>query len=69
MNADVLVKGTGRYSSLFLLTPQSDAATAWIAENIGPDATWWCGALVVEHRYVANLIEGMRGDGLEVRIA
>ncbi len=35
--------------------------------HLPPDATWWCGAVVVEHRYIGPIIGGAIGDGLVVR--
>jgi len=32
-----------------------------------PDATWWRGAVVVEHRYIGPIIGGAISDGLVVR--
>jgi hypothetical protein len=31
------------------------------------DATWFCGAVVVEHRYIGPIVGGAIGDGLMVR--
>ena len=59
--ADVLVRNEG---SLFLFHPLSDAAKDWIKEHIPDDAQWFGKALVVETRYVGNIVEGMRADGL-----
>jgi len=35
--------------------------------NLPEDATWWCSAVVVEHRYIGPIIGGAIGDGLVVR--
>ena len=63
--------------SIFLLFPQNDAAREWIDVNIyGTDADtgipeneaqWFGGGIVVEPRYVPDLIEGIQADGLEIR--
>jgi hypothetical protein len=63
--ADVLVTGDG--GSLFLVHPQSDAAKQWIEENVQSDAQWFGRYLVVEHRYIRNLVTGMLEAGLEVQ--
>jgi hypothetical protein len=47
-----------------LTTPE---ASAWVEENVTAEAQFFGTALVVEPRYVAALIRGMREDGLEVR--
>ena len=54
------------HGSLFTATPVTDAGRDWIDENVGGETQWWCGGLVVEHRFIDNLVDGMVGDGLEV---
>jgi hypothetical protein len=63
MKADVEVNDQG---SIVLVTPMSEAATDWIAENVQDGATYWGPSLVVEHRFADDLIAGMQSDGLEV---
>lgn len=53
--------------TIFLLHPLTDAAREWIAEHIGDDAQRFGDAVVVEHCYVCDIIDGIRADGLEVR--
>jgi hypothetical protein len=53
--------------TVWLLTPYSKQACAWVAENISDDAMWFGAAIVVEHRYVAALIAHIERDGLVVR--
>jgi len=52
--------------SIWTAQPLSDAAWDWIEENIGDDAPWYGGALAVDHRCGADIVEGMRADGLVV---
>jgi hypothetical protein len=52
-------------SSLFHLT--TPEASAWVEENVTAEAQFFGTALVVEPRYVADLIHGMHEAGLEVR--
>lgn len=54
------------HGTLFLLLPASDAGEAWLREHTDGDATWWGRALVVEPRYVPDIIAGAQTDGLEV---
>lgn len=53
--------------TIFLLRPLSQAAQTWIDENLSPDRTTFGDAVAVEHRYIADIIDGIRADGLEVR--
>jgi hypothetical protein len=48
----------------YLYTPE---ASAWVEENVTAEAQFFGTALVVEPRYGADLIAGMRENGLEVR--
>lgn len=52
--------------SILLVRPLSSAAEAWIEENVSGESRFFAGALVVEPRYVVDLVEGMLSDGLLV---
>ena len=55
------------HGSICLVSPESEAAEAWINEHVDTEeAQFWAGALVVEPRYLEPLVEGMVGDGLTV---
>ena len=47
--------------TVFLFTPHTEKAEQWIAENVVGEATYFGGALVVEHRYARDLAVGMIG--------
>ena len=55
------------YGSIFLLQPLTPAANEWVAQHIPDDAQRWGGAIVVEHRFIMDIVVGIRGDGLSVR--
>ncbi len=61
--ADVTVENHG---TLVLVRPETDAATAWLNENVD-ECVWFAGALVVEPRYVEGLLLGMADEGFMVR--
>jgi hypothetical protein len=61
--ADLLVHGCG---TVHLLRPITSAGAAWVDENIPEDATWFGGAVAVEHRYIRDIIIGAVADGLGV---
>ncbi len=61
---DLLVYGSG---SVYLLRPVSHRGVAWVAERIAPDAIWFGGAVVVEHRYIHDIVVGAVADGLLVK--
>jgi len=53
--------------TIFLLIPNSEAAQEWIEEHTPDTAQYFGNAVVVEHRYIADIIEGIQQSGLEVR--
>ena len=55
------------HGSVGLLRPLRDEARAWLEGHTGGEAQWFGGALVVEPRYVADIVHGAREAGLEVR--
>jgi hypothetical protein len=63
--ADFQVENHG---SIMLVRPLSRAASDWLELHTDPDSSqYWGDALVVEPRYLGDLVAGMQGDGLEVR--
>ena len=55
------------HGSLWGFQPISSDAKTWIEENVQDDAQWWGDQLVVEHRYVVDLVDGMLDAGLTLR--
>ncbi len=64
MRIDFELSGGG---TIYLLHPRTRAARTWVAEHLPADATWCCGAVVVEHRHIGPIIGGAIGDDLVVR--
>ena len=60
---DLIVRNEG---SIFLLRPMTDAGREWVAEHIPEDAMRFGQSIIVEHRYIADIVEGARADGLDV---
>lgn len=50
--------------TLWLVLPLTPVATDWLESNVEDSAMWMGGALVVEHRYVRDLVDGMVEAGL-----
>jgi hypothetical protein len=64
---DITVENHG---SIWMLRPTSRAGKRWIRENLAPVAEswqWLNEALVVEPRFVPDIVCGAQADGLEVR--
>ena len=55
------------HGSIFLLQPLTPAANSWIDEHLPEDRMTFGGAVVVEHRYITNIVQGAISDGLQVR--
>ena len=53
------------HGSICLLTPRSPAAAQGVEANIGEHQSWG-DAVVVEHRYIADIVEGAQADGLTI---
>lgn len=54
----------GNHGTIFLFEPHTEAANAWLDANVGDDAMWMSGALVVEHGYARDLADAMLAEGL-----
>jgi hypothetical protein len=52
------------HGSLFLLHPLTPAATAWVDAHLPEDRMTWAGGVVVEPRYLDDIVNGILGDGL-----
>ena len=54
------------HGTIVLLQPLTRAANDWIAANLPADRLHYAGAVVIEPRYLADIVGGIRADGLEV---
>lgn len=54
------------HGSIVLLSAETLAGQEWINEHIPDDALTFCGAIVVEPRYIDDIAEGAQADGLAV---
>jgi len=61
---DLLVQGHG---SIFLLQPASCRGRRWIDDHVAAGREEWAGAVVVEARFITDIVAGALADGLEVR--
>ena len=63
---DFTLQDTG---SVLILKPESNEAVAWVDMYIGRDngyQPYWP-AVIIERRYVEDILEGIQADGLSVR--
>lgn len=70
MSADLQFSNLGSFASC---TPMTDRGRDWLLENVGdPDASDpgydsiidYAGGVVIEFRYLADIVLGARADGL-----
>ena len=61
---DLLVHGEG---SIYLLRPTSRRGQRWIDEHVSDDRQEWAGEIVVEHRFIGDIVCGAIADGLRVQ--
>jgi hypothetical protein len=57
------------HGSIFLLKPLTPSATLWVEEHIGQDNGYqpYFPTIVVEPRYIADIVDGIQNDGLAVQ--
>jgi len=70
MRVDFELSGGG---TVYLLRPVTRAAHHWVEDHLPADATWFAGAVVVEHRYIGPIIfpsspSSLPSDGLALRL-
>jgi len=56
----------GHYT-IYLLQPLNQAAQEWIDNNIPPDSEWYMNSVVIEHRYIADIIQAIYKEGMQIR--
>lgn len=54
------------HGTLFTLHPLTPAAQEWIEEHLPEDRMHWAGGVVIEHRFVQDIVAGIQADGLTV---
>lgn len=51
------------HGSICLIRPMTPDVDEWLRANVDPEAQWFGNALVVEPRYVGDLVEGLVAEG------
>ena len=54
------------HGTIVLLQPLTRTANEWITANLPVDRLHYAGAVVIEPRYLADIVNGLRADGLKV---
>ena len=57
------------HGSILLLKPLTPSAVSWVEEHIGQEDGYqpYFPTVVVEHRYIADIVAGIQNDGLAVQ--
>ena len=56
------------YGSVLLLRPTSGEVEDWLRASVSQSGQWWAGALVVEPRYVGDILSGLLAAGFRVQV-
>jgi hypothetical protein len=54
------------HGTIFLLEPHTEAAFDWVDEHLPAEALTFGDAVVVEHRFIHDIVVGIQADGLGV---
>ena len=54
------------HGSIFLFDPQNTSAENHLRDNVSEEAQWFGGALVVEPRYVIDLVAALEAEGFRI---
>jgi len=54
------------HGSIFLLDPRNTTAETYLRDNVSEEALWFGGALVVEPRYAADLVQALQTEGFRI---
>ncbi len=57
------------HGTLFLLYANTRRARRWVKENLPQDHIRYADASVVEHRYIDDIIDGIRADDLGIEFS
>jgi hypothetical protein len=52
------------HGTIFIFTPMTPAAGVWVLEFLPEDAQHRAGGVVIEHRYISDVVAGAQLDGL-----
>lgn len=61
--ADFMVRNEG---TIYLLQPLTPRATEWLSMHLPADRAMFGDGAVIEHRYITDIVAGIRIDGLTV---
>lgn len=66
MGAAMTDLSVANHGTIFLLQGLTEAGQEWIDKSLPVDAMTFCGAVVIEHRFIEAIVMGAIADGLTV---
>jgi hypothetical protein len=66
---DIVLETDGPMPSVVLLHGATVAGAEWLDDHVFDESQRWAGRVVCETRYLADIVEGARSDGLWVELA
>ena len=54
------------HGTLYLLYPNTLRAKQWVKDNLSQDHMRYADAVVVEYRYISEILNGIQADELEI---
>jgi hypothetical protein len=57
------------HGTVYLLYPNTLRAKQWVKDNLPRDHMQYGGASVVEHRNIADIIDGIAADELDIAVS
>jgi len=57
------------HGSIYLLYPNTLRAKQWVKDNLPQDHMQYGGASLVGHRHIADIINGIRTDQLDIAVS
>lgn len=65
METDFAIQGRPG-DTIFIVHPRTERAQIWADENVGEHLNWGRTGIVVEHRFIEDLLEGIQADGFTI---
>jgi hypothetical protein len=57
------------HGTLYLLYPNTLRAKQWVKENLSQDHMQYAGVVVVEYRYISDILDGIQADDLDIAVS
>jgi len=55
-----------QYGTVYLLYPNTLRAKQWVKENLSQDHMQYAGVVIVEYRFISDILHGIQADELDI---